>query len=126
MKDVNNLPEVNEGVVVYNLNPDDVTMIQAVFGAEVSRNPKIQEIINHGGPILFASVLFSMCEKWKLDESQPLGAIQTKSVLEAEELAIGWVRSVAQAMSKYYEDGELSSSPTDSEIDEDTTLINPI
>jgi hypothetical protein len=125
MDDINSLPEVNEGVVVYNLNPDDVMTIQAVFGAEVSKNPKIQDIINHGGPVLFASVLFSMCEEWKIDESNPLGAIQTKSVVEAEELAIGWVRSVAQAMSKYYEDGEISLSPTDSEIDEDTSLISP-
>lgn len=118
------IPVINEGIEIPNIDPGHVMTVQAVFGKLVAGNPELLKLINQHGPVLFAGVLFSFAEEWKIDENAPDGALPTKSVVEAEERAISWVRGVASAMGKFYE-GELSLEPSDSEIEADTE-IQPI
>lgn len=110
--------EDNE-ITIPQYSPSDVLMAQAMFGQLVSTQPDILRLINTFGPMLFAGVLFSLCEDYRIDPNDADNITPARSNLEAENAAIGVIRGVARAMS------QDSLDTLDEEVDTDTG-IEPI
>lgn len=110
-------------VEIPEFDPRELLEMQAVFGHLVHSNPQINSLINATGPTLFAALLFTICEEYEIDPTDDESVIATKSVVEAESKAIGLLRGVANAMGKL--EGELTTEPSEAEVDADTD-INPV
>lgn len=107
-------------VEVPEFDPMLLLAAQTQFAGLVAGSPELTRLINGFGPALFATALFTFCEEYVIDEDHPDGMVATKSAVEAESAAIGILRGVANAMGKLNDD--LTSEPSDAEIDEDTEI----
>lgn len=105
---------------IEELDAEDLLHLQAAFGALVMENPRLTQLVNRFGPVVFATGLFTCMEAYEVDSADPDDVVPTRDVFEAESAAIGLVRSVAAAFGKLY--GTVSVDPTEAEIDADTTI----
>lgn len=53
------------------VNPQDLMIAQALFGQALQGNQKALDLINTFGPLLMASILFSMCQDWAPNPDDP-------------------------------------------------------
>lgn len=107
---------------VQDLDPIALLEIQAMFGELVMESPRLTRFINQLGPVLFGTLLFTMCQEYIITEDGE-SVVPSKSNLEAEHDAIGFIKSITAAMNKL--DGEVLVEPSAGEIDQDTE-IDPI
>lgn len=107
---------------IQDLDPIALLEIQAMFGELVMESSRLTQFINQLGPVLFGTLMFTMCQDFVVTADGE-GVEPTKSNLEAEQEAIGLLKSITAAMNKL--DGEVCVTPSDHEIDTDTD-IEPI
>lgn len=106
--------------VIPELDLESVDTMVAIFGVICNTNPNLATLMNRFGPALCAALLYTYSQDFEVDPNDDTNLIPTKSPLEAEAQAIGWVRAVASAHAIQSED--LSVSPSDGEIDTDTEI----
>lgn len=112
----------DEDMVVHDLDPMVLLEMQAAFGSMLYAHPQLTRLINNLGPVLFATLLFTAMEEYQVDPNDADMVAPTKDIFEAESAAIGMIRSVASAMGKL--SGEVTVTPSDQEIDQDTNIIS--
>ncbi len=104
-------------VMIPEFDPNDILMAQALFGQAINANPEALRVINTFGPVLFAGILYTLCEDYAEANGDPENLVPRNSPLEAEELAIGIVRGVARAMSRDALDTLDEEVQSDTDID---------
>lgn len=108
--------------VLENYDPNTLMELQMAFGMLIQNNPSLVQLVNGTAPVLFATMLFTASSDYRVSaDGETVEA--SRSVLEALEVARGHLESVAQAFGK--ESGEITISPSDSEVDADTE-ISPV
>ena len=102
------------------LDLESVDTAVALFGTLCNTHPQLASLMNHFGPMMCAALLYTYSQDFEVDPADDTNLIPTKSPLEAEAQAIGWIRAVTAAHAIESED--LSVSPSDGEIDSDTEI----
>lgn len=110
----------SDDVVIPTYNPLQLLELQAAFASMVQANPDLTKLVNAYGPVIFATVLFTMSEDYQIDPNDPDSLVAGNSVLEAEAKAIGVLRGVASAFAAL--EDEVAVEPAESEIDADTEI----
>lgn len=72
----------------------DLDLAVALFGQAINTNPKALGLINTFGPLLFASLLFSMSQDWAPDPADPDQYIPRRSNPDARDQAIRIINAV--------------------------------
>lgn len=104
---------------IQTLNPGYLMELQAAFGSLIMRDPDMVRLINNNAPVLFATALFTAFSDFQIsDDGESVEA--KNSALEAEQLAIGMLRSVASAFA--VAENDLTIEPSDAAVDEDTEI----
>lgn len=106
--------------VIENYNPNTLLELQMVFGMLIQNNPSLVNLVNNTAPVLFATMLFTAASDYRVTEDGE-SVEAHRSVLEALEVARGHLESVAQAFGQ--ESGEITVSPSDGEVDQDTEIL---
>lgn len=107
---------------IQDLDPIALLEIQAMFGELLTESPRLTQFVNALGPCLFATLLFTASQEYEISDDGE-SVTPKSSNLEAENAAIGLIKSVTAAFNKL--DGEVGVDPTDQEIEDDTE-ISPI
>lgn len=115
------IPAPNDEVEIPTTDAETISTLVSLFGQHTIGNPQLARLCNAYGPLLFASLLFTLAEDYDLDPEDDTKLIPKASVLEAEEKCIGMIRAVASAMGEYY--GDITRSPSEAEIDADTDMV---
>lgn len=76
------------------INPEDLAIAQALFGQAIQGNEKLVTLINTYGPLLMASILFSMCQDWAVDPEDDLNYLPRRSLEESRDHALAIVQAV--------------------------------
>lgn len=108
--------------VLENYDPNTLLELQMAFGMLIQNNPSLVQLVNATAPVLFATMLFTAASDYRVTEDGE-GVEAHRSALEALDVARGHLESVANAFGR--ESGEITVSPSDSEIDQDTE-ISPV
>ena len=103
-------------------DPNTLLELQMAFGTLIQNNPSLVRLVNGTAPVLFATMLFTAASDYRISEDGETVEAQ-RSALEALEVARGHLESVAWAFGG--ESGEITVSPSDSEVDADTE-ISPV
>jgi hypothetical protein len=90
-----------------------MAIAQALFGQAMQGNQKMIDLINTFGPLLMASILFSMSQDWAVDPNDPDTYTPRRNLEAARDHAMGILTAVYAGM-----DLEASGGP-------DTELNNP-
>lgn len=114
------IPAPDDETVIPTTDAQTVTTLVSLFGAEVTKNPNLVKLVNAYGPILFASLLFTLAEDYDVNPENEDELVPNASWQEAETKCIGMIRAVAGAMGEFY--GDLTRDVSDAEIDEDTEI----
>lgn len=108
--------------VLETYNPNTLMELQMAFGMLIQNNPSLVQLVNATAPVLFATMLFTASSDYRISEDGET-VEANRSVLEALDVARGHLESVAQAFGQ--ESGEITISPSDGEVDQDTE-IHPV
>lgn len=113
-------PSPNDETPIQDLDPVALLELQSMFGELIHESPRLVQLVNRTAPALFAMLLFTTGLDFQVSEDGE-EIVATRNTFEAEQEAIGMVRSVAAAWGKM--EGEVSVDPSDAEVDEDTDLV---